>query len=546
MPAAPTFKLETFNAELARARSLPENAAMRRLLIWIVLLPALSNRLSAQTEPRPVVAPPALSRSSHAVAARSPTATSGRYDWFQFNFDQRHSGNDTAETIVSRGNVARLARLFAVALPEIADGAPTVLVDASTLRGVKDQLFVTTKAGRLVALDARSGEILWTRQPATGPNYTTSSTAIDPNRQYVYSYGLEGAVHKYSVFDGAAATGGGWPQLATLKPDVEKGSSALTVARVADGRTFLYVANGGYPGDRGDYQGHVTAINLADGTQRVFNAACSDQAIHFIVDGGADCAHRQTAIWARPGVVYDSATDRIYMTTGNGDFDGHVGGHDWGDTVFSLSVDGTGANGDPLDTYTPTNFQTLDDQDLDLGSAAPAILPAPAGSRFGALALQAGKDAKLRLLVLNDLSQQGGPGHVGGELQILNVPQGGEVLTQPAVWVNPTDGGIWIFVVNDSGVSGLRLTIDASGTPALVSAWVLPLAGFSPIVVNDILFFAGNNRILALNPTDGALLWSDTGIGGIHWESPVVASGILYITDESGMLTAYALDGRLP
>src|SRR5207302_9028834 len=123
---------------------------------------------------------------------------------------------------------------------------------------------------------------------------------------------------------------------------------------------------------------------------------------------------------------------------------------------------------------------------------------------------------KLRLLALDDLSQQGGPGHVGGELQILNVPQGGEVLTQPAVWVNPTDGGIWIFVVNDSGASGLRLTIDASGAPALGSAWVLPLGGFSPIVANDILFFAGSNRILALNPTDGALLWSDTGIGGIH------------------------------
>ena len=33
--------------------------------------------------------------------------------------------------------------------------------------------------------------------------------------------------------------------------------------------------------DRGDYQGHITAINLADGSQRVFNANSSDQAVHF-------------------------------------------------------------------------------------------------------------------------------------------------------------------------------------------------------------------------------------------------------------------------
>src|SRR5262249_32006969 len=158
---------------------------------------------------------------------------------------------------------------------------------------------VTTKAGRIVALDARGGGILWVRQPATGPNYTTSSPAVDPNRQFVYSYGLDGFVHKYAVFDGTEITAAGWPQLATRKRDVEKGSSALSIARIADGRIFLYVANGGYPGDAGDYQGHVTSIDLATGGQRVFNAACSDKTIHFTENSGPleDCPHKQTAVW---------------------------------------------------------------------------------------------------------------------------------------------------------------------------------------------------------------------------------------------------------
>jgi outer membrane protein assembly factor BamB len=499
--------------------------------------------VAGQTPPRGNVTPLGRARTTH-VVARSPT----RYDWLQFNFDSAHTGANPAENILGPDNVGSLDRLFAVSLPEVADGAPAVAAQVPTAGGPRDFLFVTTKAGRLVALDAQSGAPLWSQQPATGPRYTTSSPAIDLNRQFVYSYGLDGRVHKYVILNGMEVLGGGWPQLATLKPVVEKGSSALSIAQAKDGRTFLYVANGGYPGDQGDYQGHVTAIDLASGSQKVFNANCSDRTIHFVENGSSDndCAHVQSAIWARAGVVYDGISDRIFMATGNGDFDANIGGHDWGDSVFKLLPDGSGVNGDPLDSYTPTNFQILENTDADLGSSAPAILPGPPGSRYRTLAVQAGKDGLLRLLVLDDLSRQGGPGHVAGELQILAVPQGGGVLTAIAVWSNPADGAVWIFVATGSGISGLTLVVDGAGNPSLSPRWLVPRGGFSPIVANGVLYYAGNNQILALDPLTGSLLWDDTGIGGIHWESPVVANGILYITDESGRLTAYSLGGRLP
>ena len=35
--------------------------------------------------------------------------------------------------------------------------------------------------------------------------------------------------------------------------------------------------------------------------------------------GTPDCAQKQSAVWARPGVVYDAATDKIYAATGNGE-----------------------------------------------------------------------------------------------------------------------------------------------------------------------------------------------------------------------------------
>ncbi len=460
--------------------------------------------------------------------------------WPQFNGDSRHSGNNPAEVYLSPANAPLLARIFQVALPAVADGAPVFLPRVTTASGVRDLLFVTTKAGHCVALDAHTGAQIWSKQAATGPAYTTSSPVVDPGGQFVYSYGLDGRVHKYAVGDGTEVTTGGWPELATLKPSVEKGSAALATATTAAGATYLYVANGGYPGDQGDYQGHVTAIHLADGSQHVFNADCSDQAVHFVLNGTPDCTQVQSAIWARSGVVFDATTGHLFMATGNGTFDGNTGGHDWGDSVFALNPDGTGSSGLPLDSYTPTNFAQLDALDLDLGSTAPAILPAPAYP--GVLAVQGGKDAILRLLDLTDLSGQGGPGHVGGELSSTAVPQGGEVLTAPAVWVNPADGSTWTFVADGNGVSGLRLVLAPPAAPTLQMQWQRADAGTSPVVANNVLYLEGSGKLEALNPTTGGVLWSGS-FAGVHWESPVVIEGILYATDEAGQLSAYTVSG---
>ena len=55
--------------------------------------------------------------------------------------------------------------------------------------------------------------------------------------------------------------------------------------------------------------------------------------------------------------------------------------------------------------------------------------------------------------------------------------------------------------------------------------------GFSPIVENNVLYYAGTGVIHALDPATGNQLWQDTTIGSIHWDSPVVDNGVLYITD---------------
>jgi hypothetical protein len=470
-------------------------------------------------------------------------------DWLQFDFDAQHSGWNAQENTINATNVATLAQKMHVVLPSVADGAPAFLRGVVTATGTHDIVFVTSKNGTLTALDGTTLATLWSKQAATGPSsYTTSSPAIDPGKAYVYSYGLDGKVHKYAVADGTETTTGGWPEVATIKGTVEKGSSALGWAQASSG-TYLYVCNGGYPGDAGDYQGHVTSINLQSGAQHVFNANCSNQPdTHFaIAPATPNCAHVQTAVWARAGVVYHAGLDRVFFATGNGDFDGNMaGGYDWADSLLEIRPDGTGTATGPLDSYTPTEFATLNSDDADLGSTAPALLPTPPGSKYPHLAVQSQKkpnasEAQVRLINLDDLSGMGGPGHLGGELQKINVPQGNEVLTAVAVWVDPADGSDWVFVANDNGISGIHIDVAADGTPSLDPKWTKPTGGASPVVANGLVFYLSTGGIRALDALTGNQLWNDAAAGGVHWESPIVVNGALYVTDEKGDIWRYGL-----
>jgi outer membrane protein assembly factor BamB len=65
--------------------------------------------------------------------------------------------------------------------------------------------------------------------------------------------------------------------------------------------------------------------------------------------------------------------------------------------------------------------------------------------------------------------------------------------------------------------------------------------GTSPIVDGGVLFYAHDGKVRALDPESGDELWSDTSIGNIHWESPIVVGDSLYIPDHENGLTAFRL-----
>ena len=499
-------------------------------------------------------------------------------DWLQFGYDQAHSGFNveekgypTAGTITAQWQVS--VHAFGSGTALASNSTPAYLSHVNTAAGTKDLLFLVTQNGTLIAFDASNGAVLWSRQPtsASGANHPTSgSPAIDPNHQYVYAYGLDGHVHKYIVGDGTEIVVGGWPQISTLKPDVEKAAAALSFSTPPGGTSFLYAPTNGFGGDLGDYQGHVTTINLTTGAQKVYNTQCSNLFTHFVENGTArvnDCNlgtsinpggpagrdGQMSGIWGRPGVVFDAATNRIYFATGNGLFDvNHVGGYEWGDSVLALKPDGTGSGfGMPVDSYTPPNFPTLYTNDADLGSTSPAILPSTSAS-YPHLAVQSGKDACVRLINLDNMSGLGGPGNLGGELNAATSCSadgaGEEVRTQPAVWVNPADHSTWFFLATDSALFAYHLLFDALGKPSLARAWTSANApGTSPVVANGVVYYtsnkgSANDSLRGLNALTGAQVWSAT-IGAIKWQSPIVVNGHLYVTDNAAQLWAFALDG---
>jgi hypothetical protein len=302
-------------------------------------------------------------------------------------------------------------------------------------------------------------------------------------------------VHKLSIASGAEARA--WPVRVTRLPEREKLGTSLNFSR-----GLVLLGTGGYVGDAPPYQGHVVAIGAATGRiAHVWNSLCSN--LHRLLNPSS-CAHSDSAIWARAGVVVAPGTGRLLVATGNGDFDGK---HNWGDSALLLTRNASGL----LRNWTPRNQASLNSGDVDLGSTAPALI--------GGYAVQGGKDGKLRLLSLSHLG--GRLGATGGELQTVTAPGGTDVFTAPAVW------GKRLFVATGDGLASYVLRGGR-----LHLSWQRRDGGTSPVVAGGLLYvYNGSLNVYA--PATGKLLASFSGLGTAHWSSPIVTDGRIALPEGS-------------
>jgi hypothetical protein len=242
-------------------------------------------------------------------------------DWLQTGYDSAHSGFNPLETQLGPGNAASLSKIASWTLPDFVYGSGVLLENVATAQGYRNVLYTTSQGGMVFAIDASSGAMLWSKTTGTVGWSVHPTPAIDPNREFVYSYGADGKVHKFSAGSGDETIDSAWPELVTTKPDVEHGASGLTIGVTGAGTRYLYAVTTGYFGDGGDYQGHLTTIDLDTGTQTVFNALCSDVAVHssreaatasttapvaaqvFGVDQALPSTRRQGMFTSQPGTV---------------------------------------------------------------------------------------------------------------------------------------------------------------------------------------------------------------------------------------------------
>lgn len=433
-------------------------------------------------------------------------------DWPVFGHDPGRSG-DAGNQGLTPTNVAGLRVRWRISLPDVADSAPIV---------VGARLYQTLKNGTTVAVDVNHGRIVWSFA-TQGPKITTSVPAYDQADNALYVPGVDGYIHKLDPASGRELRGRGFPARITMAPETEKDASSLNLAN-----GYLYAQTSGYFGDATPYVGHVVAIRLSDGSERVFNTLCSNQ--HKLIDPQS-CPSQRSGMWSRSGVVVDedpTMEGRIYVATGNGPFNASAG--DYGDSILSLTSDASRL----LSWYAPSDYANLEASDADLGSSSPALLPRQANSTTPLMAVQGGKDAALKLF---DRTHLGG---VGNALQTIDL--GERLFGAPAVWTSPRHQ-VWVFIDLSDGVHAYTLATNG-GKSRLESAWHADVAstyqGSSPVVSGGIVFVAGSNSLVALNAEHGRQLWSQT-LGPIHWQSPVVANGAVYCSDQNGYLTAFGV-----
>jgi hypothetical protein len=449
---------------------------------------------------------------------QSPSASASRVggNWARFGYDAARSNSGPAQSGITAGKVGKLHRQQ-VRLPGTADSSPIYLRGVRVRGRAHDVFFVTTSYGITVAVDARSGAILWRFKPrgyaswAGSDRITNSSPVADPTRRYVYAEVPNGRVYKLTVASGAVV----WSVSITKLPSREKLGTPLNFSR-----GLVIATTGGYIGDAPPYQGHVVTISRRGRIVHVWNSLCSDR--HMLI-APSSCPQSDSAIWARSGAVVVPGSGNLLVATGNARFDGR---RYWGDSALMLSANAARL----LHNWTPRNQAQLDGGDVDLGSTAPAILGA-------SLAAQSGKDGIIRLLRLPELG--GTLGQTGGELETVPAPGTSGVFSTMAVW--RAGGTVRMFVGNDSGVWGYVL----SGGRLQV-AWRRGEAGTSPVVAGGLLYvYDPNGGLNVFRPATGALV-AQLPAGGGHWESPIVTDGRIALPEgdanahsKSGVLNIY-------
>jgi hypothetical protein len=239
----------------------------------------------------------------------------------------------------------------------------------------------------------------------------------------------------------------------------------------------------------------------------------------------SSCPESGSAILSRGGAVVEPGGRRLLVATGNGAWNGRS---HFGDSVLELTVPGLNLR----QAFTPANQRELAENDTDLGSSAPALLG-------HGRAMVAGKDGVIRVLDLRRLDGHAPSANhrLGGEVQTLKTPGGGELFTAPAVWHHGSQ--TTVFIADNEGTAAFALRRGR-----LHPLWSNSTPGTSPILAGGLLYVYDPSAggIEVYSPASGNPIAKLPGSSG-HWNSPIVVDG--HVVEPEGDANDHATTGTL-
>jgi hypothetical protein len=252
----------------------------------------------------------------------------------------------------------------------------------------------------------------------------------------------------------------------------------------------------------------------------------------------------RAGIWQGGAAPAVDTTGNLFVATGNGYFNANTsGGLDYGDTVLKLTL--TTPPFTVADYFTPSNQDTLDDEDLDLGSGGLLLLPDQPGP-YPHLLAQAGKEGTIYLLNRDNLGKY----NPAGDTQIVQeLPNavGGiwgtcAFFNQSVYWGGSNDSLKAFTLTNGlfatSPTSKTSHVFSSPGTTASVSSngtangivWTMDVGGSSGVLH---AYNAGNLTQELYNTTQNST--RDQLGPGIKFSTPTIVNGKVYVGTASSL-----------
>jgi Bacterial Ig-like domain (group 2) len=342
----------------------------------------------------------------------TPPVSGGGVNVTTWHFDKGRSGLNNKETALSPGNVSSktFGKLFSYLVDGYAYAEPLLMSNVSIKGGTHNVVYVATEHDSVYAFDADNygtGAPLWQvsllksgETPLTGasvlPNQgVTSTPVIDPASNTIYvvsaqkssTSGSNFRLNALDITTGAQKFGGP----VTIHASVPgTNSSAVNGVVSLPGscvqRAALLLANGNvYLGFGSCHSGWLLAYDAHTLAQKaVFNASPN-------LNGEGQFASAGGVWMGSGGPVADSAGN-IYVSTGNGPWDGKTA---YGDSILKFSPTLT-----LEDYFTPDNYQYLNCNDGDLAAGGLLLIPGSSNLVGG------GKGGKLYLVNTANLGKE--------------------------------------------------------------------------------------------------------------------------------------------